>query len=95
MLSSFTLRTEKEGFYDITHAVREAVEKSGTAAGLCVVYCPHTTAGITMFTPVEAPSRHTMFHGGEATVPSTLRSQAGGIRRSGPDRAVQGQTGTA
>ncbi|MDR1686583.1 MAG: secondary thiamine-phosphate synthase enzyme YjbQ [Desulfovibrio sp.] len=48
MLSSFTLRTEKEGFYDITPAVKEAVGKSGTQAGLCVVYCPHTTAGITI-----------------------------------------------
>jgi secondary thiamine-phosphate synthase enzyme len=48
MLSSFTLRTEKEGFYDITPAVREAVKKSGAEEGLCVVYCPHTTAGITI-----------------------------------------------
>ncbi|MDR1367530.1 MAG: secondary thiamine-phosphate synthase enzyme YjbQ [Candidatus Accumulibacter sp.] len=48
MLSSFTLRTEKEGFYDITPAVREAVRKSGMGEGLCVIYCPHTTAGITI-----------------------------------------------
>jgi secondary thiamine-phosphate synthase enzyme len=48
MLSSFTLRTGKEGFYDITPAVREAVKKSGMDEGLCVVYCPHTTAGITI-----------------------------------------------
>jgi secondary thiamine-phosphate synthase enzyme len=48
MLSSFTLRTGKEGFYNITPAVREAVKTSGMDAGLCVVYCPHTTAGITV-----------------------------------------------
>jgi secondary thiamine-phosphate synthase enzyme len=48
MLSSFTLRTKKEGFYDITPAVREAVKKSGADEGLCVVYCPHTTAGVTI-----------------------------------------------
>ena len=48
MLSSFTLRTGKEGFYNITPAVREAVKTSGMDDGLCVVYCPHTTAGITV-----------------------------------------------
>jgi secondary thiamine-phosphate synthase enzyme len=48
MLSSFTLRTEKEGCYDITPAVREAIKKSGADEGLCVVYCPHTTAGVTI-----------------------------------------------
>jgi secondary thiamine-phosphate synthase enzyme len=48
MLSTYSLQTGKEGFYDITSIVREAVKKSGVASGLCVVYCPHTTAGITI-----------------------------------------------
>jgi secondary thiamine-phosphate synthase enzyme len=48
MLTSNTLKTGKEGLYDITSAVREAIRKSGLNDGLCVVYCPHTTAGITI-----------------------------------------------
>jgi len=48
MHSSHTLKTAKEGFYDITSAVREAIRNSGLNDGLCVVYCPHTTAGITI-----------------------------------------------
>ena len=48
MLSSYTLKTGQEGCYDITPAVRDAVGKSGVAAGLCLVYCPHTTAGLTI-----------------------------------------------
>ena len=48
MLSSHTIRTGKEGLYDITAAVKEAVRKSGAAGGLCLVYCPHTTAGVTI-----------------------------------------------
>jgi len=48
MLSTHTLRTGKEGLYDITRAVVDAIKKSGLEAGLCVVYCPHTTAGITI-----------------------------------------------
>lgn len=33
---------------DITPLVQEAVAKSGVKEGLCVVYCPHTTAAITI-----------------------------------------------
>ena len=48
MLSSHTLSSGKEGLYDITAAVRNAIRKSGVNSGLCVVYCPHTTAGVTI-----------------------------------------------
>jgi secondary thiamine-phosphate synthase enzyme len=48
MLASHTLRTGKEGFYDITPAIRETIRKSGVEEGLCLVYCPHTTAGLTV-----------------------------------------------
>lgn len=33
---------------DITQQVQSAVAKSGVKEGLCVVYCPHTTAAITI-----------------------------------------------
>ncbi|RLC21052.1 MAG: YjbQ family protein [Deltaproteobacteria bacterium] len=33
---------------DITGAVREAVSRAGVTDGVCVVYVPHTTAGITV-----------------------------------------------
>lgn len=35
-------------FRDITDEVAEAVRASGVADGVAVVYCPHTTAGITI-----------------------------------------------
>ncbi len=38
----------REEFIDITGQVREAVKKSGIADGLCVIYVPHTTAGVTV-----------------------------------------------
>jgi len=44
----YQLSTPNENFYDITPQVREAVVKSGVADGIAVVYCPHTTAGITI-----------------------------------------------
>jgi secondary thiamine-phosphate synthase enzyme len=33
---------------DITAKVREAVRQAGAESGICVVYMPHTTAGITI-----------------------------------------------
>ncbi len=35
-------------FVDITHKVRQLVEKSGIKEGICFLFCPHTTAGLTI-----------------------------------------------
>ena len=47
-LFEFTLSAQRQDFYDVTPQVREAVAKSGVANGLAVIYCPHTTAGMTI-----------------------------------------------
>src|SRR5262249_14264957 len=38
----------REEMIDITSQVRSAIKRSGIADGICCVYCPHTTAGITI-----------------------------------------------
>ena len=48
MTYDYILRTGQEGLSNITGNVSEAVAKSGVTNGICVVYCPHTTAGITI-----------------------------------------------
>lgn len=48
MVYNFNLRTEHENFYNITSYVRQAVIESGISNGIAVVYCPHTTAGVTI-----------------------------------------------
>jgi secondary thiamine-phosphate synthase enzyme len=48
MLYEYSLSTPHENFYNITPQVREAVSKSGVTNGIAVVFCPHTTAGITI-----------------------------------------------
>jgi len=48
MLFEYKLSTPKENFYNITSQVREAISKSGVTSGIAVIYCPHTTAGITI-----------------------------------------------
>lgn len=48
MLKKYSLMTENEGFYNITSYVRQALLESRVESGIAVVYCPHTTAGITI-----------------------------------------------
>ncbi len=44
---SITTR-DREVLVDITAQVAAAVKKSGVSSGICLVYTPHTTAGITI-----------------------------------------------
>jgi secondary thiamine-phosphate synthase enzyme len=38
----------RQAFHDITAQVQTAVGRSGVQDGLCFVFCPHTTAGVTL-----------------------------------------------
>ena len=48
MQYEYSLRTQRLDFLNITPQVREAVTKSGVKSGVAIVFCPHTTAGITI-----------------------------------------------
>ena len=48
MLIEYALSAQREDFYNVTQQVRDAVSKSGVANGIAVVYCQHTTAGMTI-----------------------------------------------
>src|SRR5262245_44992125 len=48
-MKAFEVRTERRTeFVEITAEVRRAVKDAGLKSGICVVYCPHTTAAITI-----------------------------------------------
>lgn len=48
-MHTFDLRTrQRNEFVEITHEVRSLVRQSGIRRGTCLVYCPHTTAAITV-----------------------------------------------
>lgn len=47
-LSNHKLVTTENAAYEITATVREAVAASGVASGICVVFVPHTTAGVSI-----------------------------------------------
>ncbi|PFR97026.1 secondary thiamine-phosphate synthase enzyme YjbQ [Priestia megaterium] len=49
MLHSFTLKTNKrDEMIDVTSQVQAILRTEGLKEGAVVVYCPHTTAGITI-----------------------------------------------
>ncbi len=49
MKTTFTVKTHKRSeMLDITSELRDIVARSGIKNGACLVYCPHTTAGITI-----------------------------------------------
>jgi secondary thiamine-phosphate synthase enzyme len=35
-------------FVDITHQVEEIIRKKDVQEGICIIFCPHTTAGLTI-----------------------------------------------
>jgi len=48
-MKTFTIQTHsREELIDITPQVKEAIEASGARNGICLVYVPHTTAGVTI-----------------------------------------------
>ncbi len=57
----FNVKTPRHDcMVDITADVEQAVRESGIADGLVVVYCPHTTAGITINENADPDVTHDM-----------------------------------
>lgn len=48
MTKQFSIKTDGEQFYDITRHIQDFISKANVLEGLCTIYCPHTTAGITI-----------------------------------------------
>ena len=48
MIREYSIKTSREEFVNVTGRVQEARRESGVQEGLCLVYSPHTTAGITI-----------------------------------------------
>ena len=47
-MNNIKIQTPAEGFLDISIEIKKVVRESGVVKGLCNVYIPHTTAGITI-----------------------------------------------
>lgn len=67
----FMLETQRQEMRNITRTVVEAVRASGVSEGICVVHCPHTTAGLTL---------------NENADPDVVRDMLFALDRTFPDR---------
>jgi len=63
MLQEFSLSTPREDFYNITSQLRQAISASGVKDGIAVVFCLHTTAGITINENADPDVVHDMLLG--------------------------------
>lgn len=72
MLKTCTINTTREHFFNITPHVKAAIKESGVTEGICVVFCPHTTAGITI---------------NENADPDVVRDLLLGLEKAFPNRA--------
>jgi secondary thiamine-phosphate synthase enzyme len=70
-LYHFTLSTSKENLFNITDMVNDALSASGVQSGIAVIFCPHTTAGITI---------------NENADPDVVRDFLIGMNKAFPDR---------
>ena len=57
-MKTHDLRTCDFGFHDITAQVKQDVRDSGVREGTCTVYCPHTTAAITINENADPDVQH-------------------------------------
>ena len=69
MFLDYQLSTPREDFYNITSQVRDAVNKSGVKDGIAVVFCPHTTAGITINENADPDVVHDLLFGLDKAFP--------------------------
>lgn len=70
-LYEYTLQThEKQSFTELDASIREAVEESGIQDGLVLIFCPHTTAGITINENADPDVKTDLKFGLDTTFPN-------------------------
>jgi secondary thiamine-phosphate synthase enzyme len=67
----------RQAFQDITAEVQAVVEQSGVEEGVCFLFCPHTTAGLTLNENWDPDVRHDMSIGLDAISPQRREYQHG------------------
>ncbi len=63
MLDRYGLQTGAEGLTNVTEYAEKSLAKSGVKEGVCLVYCPHTTAGITINENADPDVAHDLLLG--------------------------------
>jgi secondary thiamine-phosphate synthase enzyme len=71
VIHTFLVSTSKKSeLIDITRQVKEIVEKTRVRSGLCIIYVPHTTAGVTLNENADPHVAQDILMGLDKVVPS-------------------------
>ncbi len=95
-MKQLEIRTSgRQSFEDITLQVQQTVNQSGVQEGLCYLFCPHTTAGLTLNENWDPSVQHDMglaldglvpqrpdFKHGEGNSPAHLKTSLVGISQT-------------
>lgn len=69
-MDSFTVTTrQRKTILDITEQVRQSLSRAGVREGMGVIYCPHTTAAITINEGYDPDVLHDMLLWLDRTIP--------------------------
>ena len=60
----------QDEFLDVTHRIEQIVQESGVGEGVCFIFCPHTTAGLTINENADPDVKKDVLRGLEKMVPS-------------------------
>jgi secondary thiamine-phosphate synthase enzyme len=70
MLEQIEVSTQDhQAFHDITAQVQQIVKRSGVREGMCFIFCPHTTAGVTLNENWDSDVQHDIGVGLDALSP--------------------------
>lgn len=59
MLHTLDIQTDRhDQMIDITARIQDIIDRSGLKRGMVLIYCPHTTAGVTINENVDPDVRH-------------------------------------
>ena len=61
---------KEQTLVDITNFIKEDIKNSNISNGIVIVYCPHTTAGITINENADPDVIHDLIYGFEKAYPS-------------------------
>lgn len=70
MLTIKVKTDQKQSMIDVTKLIAAKVKESGVANGVCTVFCPHTTAGITTQVSTDPDVKLDMIDALERMVPT-------------------------
>jgi secondary thiamine-phosphate synthase enzyme len=65
----------RQAFHDITAEVQAVVGRSGMREGVCFIFCPHTTAGLTLNENWDPDVQRDLCVGLDAICPSTVTAR--------------------